>query len=89
MSDSFITARVKSNILFNGDVKSINYSIKTVGATVHIMGIAQNQAELDKVLAAARGTSGVKKVISYVKVKDVNGADEGAAEEAPETSEAF
>lgn len=86
-SDGLVTTRIKSKILFDGDIKSINYSIKTVGGVVHVMGIAQNQVELDKVLNVARNTAGAKKVVSYVKIKERSG-EEPASEEAPEETPA-
>ncbi|MBX9977555.1 MAG: BON domain-containing protein [Alphaproteobacteria bacterium] len=75
-TDSWITTQVKSSLVFTADIKSINYSIKTVSGVVYIMGTAQNQAELDKVMEIARKTRGVKKVMSYVKVCENLGASE-------------
>ncbi|MBI1954670.1 MAG: BON domain-containing protein [Proteobacteria bacterium] len=69
-SDSWVTTQVKSALLFDQDIKSINYSIKTVGSVVYVMGIAQNQQELNKVLDHARNTRGVKKVVNYAKIKE-------------------
>lgn len=70
-TDSWITTQIKSALLFSGDINSINYSIKTVSGVVYVMGIAQNQAELDKVLNVAKNTRGVKKVINYAKLKQL------------------
>lgn len=66
--DSWITSRLRSKLIFDRDVQSINYSIDTVKSTVYLMGIAQDQAELNKVIAHARETGYVKQVISYVKM---------------------
>lgn len=68
--DTWITTQLKSTLMFDGDIQSRNYSIKTVSGQVYIMGIAQDQAELDKVVNHARNTSGVTKVVSYVRMKD-------------------
>src|SRR3989338_6002733 len=68
-TDSWATTQIKSALLFDGDIRSVNYSIKTVGGVVYIMGIAQNQAELDRVVNHCRTTKGVKKVKSFVKIK--------------------
>jgi hypothetical protein len=46
----------------------VNYSIDTVQAVVYLMGVAQNQAELDKVMSYARTVPYVKQVVSYVKL---------------------
>ena len=68
--DTWITTQLKSTLMFDGEIQSRNYSIKTVSGQVYIMGIAQDQAELDKVVNHASNTVGVSKVVSYVKMKD-------------------
>lgn len=67
--DSWITTQIKSKLLFDRDVNSGNYSVKTVSGIVHLMGIAQNNEELEIVTDIARRTEGVKKVVSYVRLK--------------------
>lgn len=67
--DSWITAQLTSALTFDKHVLAINYSIETVAGTVYLIGIAQNQAELDRVIAHARDVSYVRKVISHVRVK--------------------
>lgn len=67
--DAWITTQLKSQLLFDKDIQSVNYSIKTVSGNVYLMGIAQDQTELDRVTDYARHVSGVNKVISYVKMK--------------------
>ena len=68
-SDSWITTQLKSKLLFDGDISSINYNIQTIKGTVYLMGVAQDQKELDKVIDIARRTSRVKNVVSYVRIK--------------------
>ncbi len=70
MIDSSITSRIKSSLAFDGNVQSLNYDITTVKGVVYICGTAQNKYERDIVLNHARTTSGVEKVVCYVKVKD-------------------
>lgn len=66
--DTWITNNLRAKLIFDKDVQSINYTIDTVAATVYLMGIAQNQTELNKVIATARNTGYVKNVVSYVKM---------------------
>lgn len=66
--DSWITARLRLAITFDENVQSINYSIDTVQGTVYLMGAAQNQAELNRVVEIARTISNVRQVVSYVKM---------------------
>lgn len=66
--DTWITSRLRAAITFNRDIQSINYSIETVQGTVYLMGAAQNQRELNRVIEIARTIPDVKQVVSYVKV---------------------
>lgn len=67
--DTWITTQLKSRLLVDGEVQSINYNIKTVSGIVHLLGLAQDQKELDHVIDVARHIDGVRKVVSYVKLK--------------------
>lgn len=68
--DTWITGDIKTHLLLDKEVDSINYTIDTVGGTVYLMGIAQDQKELDRVLNHARGTKYVKDVVNYVRMKN-------------------
>lgn len=68
--DAWITTQLKTQMLFTKDIPSRNYSIDTVGAVVYLMGIAQSQDELNRVTDLASRINDVRKVISYVRVKD-------------------
>lgn len=67
--DSWVTTKLKSRITFDENIFAINYSIETVAGVVYLIGIAQDQSELDKVIAHARDLGYVKRVISHVRVK--------------------
>ncbi len=70
--DSWITTQVRSKMLFS-DIKSINYSVETIDGVVYVFGIARSQSELEKATEKISKISGVKKVISYVRVvKDIH-----------------
>ncbi|MFO1190010.1 MAG: BON domain-containing protein [Alphaproteobacteria bacterium] len=68
-SDAWISNQLRARLLFDGDVSSINYSVVTVAGTVYLLGIARSQAELDRVTTHARNVANVRRVISYVRVK--------------------
>lgn len=70
--DSWITTHLKSKLLFGDDIRSLNYSLKTVGGVVYVLGIAQDQAELDRVLDAVSKTLYVTRVVNYVKIRGVS-----------------
>ncbi len=67
--DSWVTTKLKSKMTIDKDILAINYSVETVNGIVYLIGIAQNQAEIDKVIAHARNLGYVKRVISHVRVK--------------------
>jgi len=66
--DQWITTRLRTQMTFDRDIQSINYSIDTVAGTVYLMGVAQSQAELNKVIEIARTIPHVQQVVSYVKM---------------------
>lgn len=68
-NDSWITTKLKSALTFDGDVLAINYAIETVGGVIYLIGIAQDQAELDRVIAHARDIKYVKRVVNHVRIK--------------------
>jgi osmotically-inducible protein OsmY len=68
--DSWITAQIKSKLLLHKNIKSVNYSIETVNHIVYILGIAQNQQELDTVTRIASTVRYVDKVVSHVRLKE-------------------
>ena len=60
---------MKSKLTLDNKVLAINYAIETVNGIVYLIGIAQNQGELDRVIAHSRTISYVRQVISHVRVK--------------------
>ena len=66
--DVRIANELRAKLTFDRQVSAINYSIDTVGGVVYLMGIAKNQAELDRVIAQARNIDSVRRVVSYVRL---------------------
>lgn len=66
--DAWISAQIRTKITFDENVQSINYSIDTVQGVVYLIGVAQHREELNRVVETARTTTGVSKVVSYVKL---------------------
>jgi osmotically-inducible protein OsmY len=69
-SDSYITAQLKTKLLLDRDVSAVNYSVDSVRGTVYVIGIAQSQNELDRVIGYARNIRYVKKVVNYAILRD-------------------
>ena len=69
LNDEWITARVRSRLLTDGEVKSININIETYDGTVYLMGIARTPEELKLAAEQASLVNGVKEVVSYMRVQ--------------------
>ena len=69
-ADARITSTLRVQMLSDRNVRDVNYSIDTVNGIVYLMGIAQDQAELNRVLGYARNISGVKQVVNHVVLRD-------------------
>ena len=68
--DTAITTELKSRLTFNREILAVNYAIETIQGVVFLLGIAQDQAELDRVIDLAQNISYVKRIISHVRVKE-------------------
>lgn len=67
--DGWITTRVKSDLVFDVDVRSGNYLIETDHRSVYLIGSARSQDELGRATELARYVPGVQRVVSYVEIR--------------------
>lgn len=67
--DAWITTQLRTKLITDGDVLDFNYNIETVNQTVYLIGIAKDQAELERATNHARNIEGVRRVISHVRLK--------------------
>ena len=67
--DTWITLQIKNHLLWDLGIASSHYNISTVDGIVYILGVGENQAELDRAITQARYVQGVKHVTSYVRLK--------------------
>ena len=70
LQDRWIVGELRNKILFDRQVRSINYSIESVAGTIYLMGIAQSEAERQRVIDHARDIPYVRGVVSYVQLKN-------------------
>ena len=68
-NDTWISAQVRSDLVFDPDIRSGNYTVETDRGSVYLMGSARSQAELDKATQHARYVPGVQRVVSYAEVR--------------------
>ncbi len=67
--DGWISTQLFTRMTGDEKVLAINYSIETVNGVVYLIGLAQSQAELDRVVNHARDIEHVRRVVSHVRVK--------------------
>jgi len=67
--DTWIETQLETKMLFDSGISSINYDVDTVNGTVYLFGIAQDSAELQRVINHARNLEYVRNVVSYVRTK--------------------
>jgi osmotically-inducible protein OsmY len=67
--DSWISTRVRTELTFNSNIRSVNYTVETVNKSVYLIGSARSQEELDIATTVARTTPDVKRVVSYVDIR--------------------
>lgn len=68
--DIFIRTEIAADLLTDRTVRDVNYTIDVVNGVVYLTGVAQNQAELDRVITRAQRFQGVKRVENYMVLKD-------------------
>lgn len=71
-ADEWITAQIRARLAGSPSVRSINVNIETYHGNVYLMGIARSQAELQRAAEIASVVSGVRRVVSFVDVRELN-----------------
>ncbi len=68
--DARISLSLSGLLISDTEVSDINFSHSVSKQVIYLMGIASNEAEVDKVIYHARTVKGVKKVISHIIIKN-------------------
>ena len=69
--DLIMKTKINAKLLLEKNILNLNYSVEVVNSVVYLIGIAQNQEELNLVINISKDTYGVQSVISYVRLKDI------------------
>ena len=69
--DVKLLAKVKTALIGDSDIWSTNVEVKAVQCNVVLLGLVGSQAEIDKSIAHAEATEGVRSVKSYLRVAKV------------------
>jgi len=64
--DLWITTQLRTKMIGDPDVASVNYNIETHRGVVHLIGLARSDAELERVTGIAASIPGVTQVVSHV-----------------------
>ncbi|HXP13364.1 MAG TPA: BON domain-containing protein [Stellaceae bacterium] len=75
--DGYITQHLKGEFLTASDVHSNNYIVTTANGVVFIIGTARDQAEINRVIDYGRNMNGVKRVVSYIRIRAGAGEETG------------
>ena len=68
--DLIMKTKINAKLLLEKNILNLNYSVEVVNSIVYVIGIAQNQEELNSVINICQETYGVKNVINYVRLKE-------------------
>ncbi len=72
--DGLLTTSVKTRLTADKYVKSRNLNVESHDGVVYLLGVARNQAELERAAQIASETRGTREVVSYVKVAGIPSA---------------
>jgi len=68
--DASISAEIRSKLLFSDKVRLRNLTIRTANSVVYILGVTQDNKEMQIACQKASKVKGVKKVVSYIKIQN-------------------
>ncbi|MBC7682498.1 MAG: BON domain-containing protein [Ferruginibacter sp.] len=69
IDDTVVTASVKSALLTDADVKSVDVKVETRKGEVMLSGFVDNQAQIERATTIAKGVAGVKSIDSKMALK--------------------
>lgn len=64
--DYVISGRIETQLFLTKGITSVNYQVTTVNKVVYLLGVADSNEELQKVLSIASKVKGVKKVVDHI-----------------------
>ena len=69
-SDLIMRTTLATALLADKSIKDVNYTTDVVHGVVYLMGVGQDEGEVQRVVAHARRGNGVRRVENYVVLKD-------------------
>ena len=74
IDDSIITAKVKSKLLTDSNIKGFDFKVETHKGDVQLSGFVDNQVQIDHAIMTTRSVEGVKNVDNRVSLKSDSAA---------------
>jgi hyperosmotically inducible protein len=69
VDDGIVTAKIKTALLADADVKSFDIAVVTRKGEVQLSGFVDNQAQIDRAVGIARGVEGVQGIGNELSIK--------------------
>ena len=71
VKDTRISLELRAKMLTDKEVSEVNFSVTTENRILYLVGVAQNNKELNKVIEHASNIAGVKKIVNLIRLKDL------------------
>ncbi len=68
--DELITAQIRARLTASPSVRAINVNIETFHGNVYLMGLARSEHELRRAAEIASVVAGVRRVVSFMQVRE-------------------
>jgi osmotically-inducible protein OsmY len=68
--DFIMRQALVAKLVGDGSIRSVNYTTDVVHGVIYLMGVGQDQAEVDRVVEHANSVNNVRRVENYVVLKD-------------------
>jgi osmotically-inducible protein OsmY len=68
--DRAVEINILSRLTLTRDIASINYSVEVTNGVVFLLGVAHDQAELDRVIAVIREIPNIRRIANHVLLRD-------------------
>jgi hyperosmotically inducible periplasmic protein len=86
LDDTVVTTKVKSALLADPDIRSFDLKVETRKGIVQLSGFVDNQAQVERAVAAASGVEGVRSIANNVSLKSGNETPGNAVDDGIITS---
>ena len=70
--DLWISSRVRALTLKEIGLSTMTYNFETINGKVHIMGVAPNIEESDRIVSVIKNIKGVKEIVNHIIIKSEN-----------------